>query len=83
MAEETNPDQVPVVFHGADGEYRFVDSAKVTRREGGTMVYIDFYQLGTTDIDAPASAVRGSARGVMLPALAENIAEQMSALRDT
>jgi hypothetical protein len=64
-----------------DGEYRFVDSVEVVRREGGTMVYIDFSQLATTDIDTvPPNRIRGITRVVMLPALAKRLIEQLSAL---
>lgn len=51
-------------------EYRFVS-------QPGTMVYLDFYQRATRDVEQ----VRGSARLAMLPGVVDSLIEQLSALR--
>jgi len=75
MAEDPQPETVPVQFYGADAEHRFVDG--VTASQPGTMVYLDLYQQGPRDPES----VRGSTRLVMLPVLADRLIEQLQALR--
>ena len=75
MADESDSERISVTHYGVDAEYRFVDGVQVS--QPGTMVYLDFYQRATRDVEQ----VRGSARLAMLPAVVDSLIEQLSALR--
>jgi hypothetical protein len=81
MAEQPAKPSVPVAFGVADAEYRFVDTVQAAK-PGQTMVYLDFSQQGTlpgTDV-GPDRPIHGVSRIVMVPALAETLVQQLTAL---